>query len=175
MILVTEMQKTTGCLFVKLTLPSPPSPVFSTNTNHTVMQTYNETTYTDCSADDDYSNLTSVYNAGNGTGEPVTVAVPLTVEGKQFYLSDADDGNECEGGMRFAIVVGRGRGLPPSLNQPPPPPYEVPPPVSDESGTPPETTRQSESFYRGGSEKWVAAGGWVFILSLLGFGFLVVV
>ncbi|KAJ8632697.1 hypothetical protein MRB53_026033 [Persea americana] len=143
--------------------------VFNTNDNHTVMQTYNETTYNACSADDDYGNQTSVFFTGNGTAAPVTVAVPLTAEGKQFYFSDADDGSECEGGMRFEIVVGHGRGLPPSLNQPPPPPYEEPQPAPDQSGTPPATTTQSESFYRGGSEKVVAGFAWVLVLSWLWF------
>lgn len=113
--------------------------VFNTNTNQTVIQTYNETTYKNCtmdSSDDD----TFQYQGGNDEfGKAITIAVSLTGEGQQYYFSDADDGTQCLNGMAFEIKVGHGIGLPPSLRQPPPPPYVEPPSASEEAETPPIT------------------------------------
>lgn len=113
--------------------------VFKTNSNQTVVQTYNETTYRSCSTDDSLDNDTFQYSGGNNQfGEALTIAVPLTIEGLNYYFSDADDGVQCEQGMRFQIAVKHGVGLPPSLSQPPPPPYAEPPPEG-EAQTPPST------------------------------------
>ncbi|XP_009776438.1 early nodulin-like protein 18 [Nicotiana tabacum] len=113
--------------------------IFSTNTNQTVIQTYNETTYRNCSMDDASDDDTFQYQGGsNEFGEAMTVAVPLTIEGAQYYFSDADDGTQCLNGMAFEIKVGHGIGLPPNLNQPPPPPY-VEPPSTVEAESPPIT------------------------------------
>lgn len=102
-------------------------PVFNTNTNQTVVLTYNETSYRNCSAaDDDTGGDVSVYSGGEGFGVPATLAVPLTRVGPNYYFSDAGDGEQCVKGMKLEITVRQGSGLPPYLNQPPPPPYVDP-------------------------------------------------
>ncbi|MCD7467624.1 hypothetical protein HAX54_005167 [Datura stramonium] len=114
--------------------------VFSTNTNQTVIQTYNETTYRNCTMDYASDDDTFQYEGGsNEFGKAMTIAVPLTIEGQQYYFSDADDGTQCLNGMAFEIKVGHGIGLPPSLNQPPPPPYVEPPSTVEEAESPPIT------------------------------------
>ncbi|KAK9273069.1 hypothetical protein L1049_017876 [Liquidambar formosana] len=101
--------------------------LFKGTTNQTVIQTYNDTTYKSCTMDD-MSNDTFSYDGGSSEfDQAMTVAVPLTSEGPNYYFSDAEDGVQCEQGMAFEIVVSHGQGLPPSLNQPPPPPYAEPP------------------------------------------------
>lgn len=112
--------------------------IFNTNTNQTVIQTYNKTTYGSCITDDALDTDTFQYNGGsNDFGSVMTVSVPLTIEGDQYYFSDADDGEQCQHGMAFMIKVSHGLGLPPSLNQPPPPAYVPPPGPADEGQSPP--------------------------------------
>lgn len=102
--------------------------IFNTTSNQTVVQTLNETTYRSCTTDDSSGNDTSVYEGGNNSfDQALTVEVPLIFEGVNYFFSDADDGEQCQRGMAFQIVVSHGQGLPPSLNQPPPPPYKEPP------------------------------------------------
>lgn len=114
--------------------------IFNTNTNSTLVQTYNQTTYKSCSIDDASDTDTFQYLGGNSEyGKALAVAVPLTIEGSQYFFSEADDGLQCQNGMAFQIKVGRGSGLPPSLNQPPPPPYVEPPSTVEEGQTPPIT------------------------------------
>lgn len=114
--------------------------VFNTNTNSTVVQTYNETTYKSCTVDDASDKDTFQYLGGsNEYGKPLFVAVALTLEGNQYFFSEADDGFQCQQGMAFGIKVSHGSGLPPSLNQPPPPPYVEPPSTVEEGQTPPVT------------------------------------
>ncbi|KAL6565910.1 hypothetical protein OROHE_004965 [Orobanche hederae] len=108
--------------------------VFNTNTNQTVIQTYNKTTYESCITDDSLDTDMFQYGGGNDEfGNATVVSVPLTIEGSQYYFSDDEDGEQCHNGMAFGIKVNHGTGLPPSLNQPPPPAY-VPPPGSPEEG-----------------------------------------
>lgn len=124
--------------------------IFNTNTNQTVVQTYNATTYSSCTADDD----TLIFDSGAANfSEPQTFAVPLTKVGPNYFFSDADDGAQCQHGMQFEIKVNEGSGLPPSLNQPPPPPYVAPPaaeppPVFQSSGG-----GQGESLHNGGERQ----------------------
>nr|KYP64262.1 Early nodulin-like protein 1 [Cajanus cajan] len=113
--------------------------IFNTNSNQTVVQTYNKTTYLNCTADE----------TDNGTfvrrfGEALTIAVPLTIVGPNYFFSDAADGVQCQHGLAFEIDVQRGLGLPPSLNQPPPPPYQEPP-GPDAGQSPPVAVAQSPS------------------------------
>lgn len=118
--------------------------IFNTNTNQTVVLTYNETTFRSCSVDNSSDSDTFQYVAQqNGeVGTPLTVAVPLTNEGLNYFFSDAFDGIQCENGLAFGINVSHGVGLPPYLNQPPPPPYVEPPSNADGSLTPPVTGNQ---------------------------------
>ncbi|KAK8477833.1 hypothetical protein V6N11_061144 [Hibiscus sabdariffa] len=112
--------------------------IFRTSTNQTVIQTYNETTYQSCSTDDALDTDTFQYDGGSPQfDQSLTIAVPLTIEGVNYYFSDGDDGVQCQRGMAFEILVRHGNGLPPSLNQPPPPPYVEPP--GDPAQSPPVT------------------------------------
>lgn len=108
-----------------------------------MIQTYNETAYRNCTADDS-DNGTFIYSGGGASfSEALTIRVPLTIVGPNYYFSDAaDDGIQCRSGMAFEIKVQRGLGLPPSLNQPPPPPYAEPP-GPDTAQSPPITVDQS--------------------------------
>ncbi|WVZ05748.1 hypothetical protein V8G54_019094 [Vigna mungo] len=116
--------------------------IFNTNSNQTVVQTYNKTTYLNCTADDT-DNGTFVYDSGSsGFGESLTIAVPLTIVGPNYFFSDSSDGVQCQHGLAFEIDVQHGAGLPPNLNQPPPPPYQEPP-GPDAAQSPPFTVAQS--------------------------------
>ncbi|KAG6511677.1 hypothetical protein ZIOFF_029754 [Zingiber officinale] len=96
--------------------------IFDTDSNNTVIQTFNATTYALCDFSDDNGNDTTFYY--DGSGEPtvnMTVAVPLTEEGTNYFFSAADGGVECLQGMRFEITVdphhrrrGEGRGAGPT-------------------------------------------------------------
>lgn len=109
-----------------------------------MIQTYNETTYQSCIADDSSDNDTFQYGGGSQQfNESLTIAVPLTIEGTNYYFSDADDGVQCQQGMAFEIQVSHGLGLPPSLSQPPPPPF-IEPPGPDTADSPPITVGGSQ-------------------------------
>ncbi|XP_059651513.1 early nodulin-like protein 18 [Cornus florida] len=143
--------------------------IFNTNTNLTVIQTYNETTYRSCSIDDSLDTDTFQYNGGsNQFSQALAIAVPLTIKGPNYYFSDADDGVQCQKGMAFEITVNQGLGLPPSLNQPPPPPY-VEPPSSNDALSPPITVVGNQP--NGGSGANVR---WVVFVLLYGGAFLLV-
>lgn len=137
--------------------------IFNTNTNQTVIQTYNKTTYRSCTTDDASDTDTFQYGGGNNQfGQALTVPVPLTIEGSNYFFSDADDGVQCEQGMAFEITVRHGNGLPPSLNQPPPPPYVEPPSSDDGSQSPPITVASNQPSGSGGIKganvRWGAYG-----------------
>jgi len=85
------------------------------NTNQTVIQTYNKTTYDSCTTDDSLDTYTFQYDGGsNDFGSAVVISVPLTIEGIQHYFSDADDGTQCHNGMAFQIKVDHGTTEPQS-------------------------------------------------------------
>ncbi|KAL5058421.1 hypothetical protein RYX36_030025 [Vicia faba] len=108
--------------------------IFNTNSNQSVILTYNNTVYLNCTADDS-DNGTFIYSSGT-FNQTLTIPVPLTIVGLNYFFSDTSDGVQCQHGLAFEIQVQRGIGLPPSLNQPPPPPYKEPPgPDSAESPT----------------------------------------
>lgn len=116
--------------------------IFKTTTNQTVIQTYNLTTYQSCTMDDASDDDTFQYGGGNSEFDQAqTIAVPLTIEGSNYFFSDSDDGNQCQHGMAFEISVKHGLGLPPSLNQPPPPAYKEPP--GPDAQSPPVTINGS--------------------------------
>lgn len=99
-------------------------PVFKTDDSSSVVQTSNATAYSLCDAE---GPETLIYSPGHGDAasaspRAATIAVPLTVEGANYFFSEAGDGAQCEEGMRFEIKVAHGRGLPPDLAHPPPPP-----------------------------------------------------
>lgn len=118
--------------------------VFNTNSNQSVILTYNKTAYTSCTADDSDVG-TFIYNGGtNNFSETLTIPVPLTIVGLNYFFSDTNEGVQCQHGLAFQIDVQRGIGLPPNLNQPPPPPYAEPP-GADSVDSPPITIPQTPS------------------------------
>nr|XP_043626238.1 cucumber peeling cupredoxin-like [Erigeron canadensis] len=116
--------------------------IFNTNTNQTVILTYNETTFKSCSIDNSSDSDTFYFGQDNTVFKPYTVAVPLTIVGPNYFFSDAFDGIQCEQGMAFGVNVSQGVGLPPNLNQPPPPPYVEAPSNGVGSLRPPVTDSQ---------------------------------
>ncbi|CAK8542263.1 unnamed protein product [Lathyrus sativus] len=101
--------------------------IFNTNSNQSVILTYNNTVYLNCTADDSDTG-TFIYSSGpDSFNQALTIPVPLTIVGPNYFFSDTSDGVQCQHGLAFEIQVQRGLGLPPSLNQPPPPPYKEPP------------------------------------------------
>ncbi|XP_022959198.1 cucumber peeling cupredoxin-like [Cucurbita moschata] len=127
--------------------------IFRTNSNQTVIQTYNLTTFQSCSFDDASDNDTVQYNGGDTDfNKPLIIQVPLTIKGSNYFFSDANDGVQCQEGMAFEIQVNTGLGLPPSLNQPPPPPYATPP-DSNSAQMPPLMIPQTKD---NGSSKTIA-------------------
>ncbi|KAK7340145.1 hypothetical protein VNO77_20839 [Canavalia gladiata] len=144
--------------------------IFKTNSNQTVIQTYNKTSYLRCTADDS-DNGTFVYDGGSGRfGQALTIDVPLTIVGPNYFFSDAGDGVQCQHGMAFKINVQRGLGLPPSLNQPPPPPY-IEPPGPDTAESPPFTVAlpPNGGALASGVNLRVAVYGFAAVLVLLQF------
>eukprot|EP00249_Psilotum_nudum_P002902 c16150_g1_i1 orf=584-1252(+) len=104
--------------------------------NHSVVMTRNQSVYTSCdfldSNDDDYE----VYGEA---GVASRSEVPLVETGETYFFCSAFSGDHCKGGMKFAINVSYGEGLPPNLATPPPQPTSPEgSPSSDES--PPAST-----------------------------------
>ncbi|KAG6748014.1 hypothetical protein POTOM_047909 [Populus tomentosa] len=80
--------------------------IFKTSSNQTVIQTYNLTTLKNCSIDDSSYNDTVVYNGGNAVfNQALTIIVPLTIQGPNYFFSDASDGIQCQHGLAFDINV----------------------------------------------------------------------
>nr|GMD61689.1 blue copper protein-like [Ipomoea batatas] len=105
--------------------------VFNTDTNHSVIQTYNFTTYKRCNYDDDDNATQWSYGDPSATSpQPTTVPVPLMKVGMTYFFSGDYDGEQCRNGQRFRVNVTYGQGLPPSLKTP----DESPAPVSPQSG-----------------------------------------
>ena len=95
--------------------------VFNTDNNHSVVQTYNFTTYKLCDYDNSVDNDTvewSSANPSNTLTQGVTVAVPLLKEGPTYFFSGDYDGEQCGNGQHFKITVSHGKGLPDSLKDP---------------------------------------------------------
>ncbi|XP_027938755.1 blue copper protein [Vigna unguiculata] len=95
--------------------------IFNTDTNHSVVQTYNFTTYKECDYDDAQDKDTTQWSASdpsNTQTHPVTVAIPLMKEGKTYFFSGDYDGDQCRSGQHFQINVTYGEGLPKSLKAP---------------------------------------------------------
>ncbi|GLJ54888.1 hypothetical protein SUGI_1178610 [Cryptomeria japonica] len=97
--------------------------IFNTNYNHTVVQTYNASIYDNC----DYDNSKNDDTLMHLTVDPskpntnVTVSVPLTIAGMNYFFSSAEDGIDCVAGLRFEATVSVGHRFPPNLRYPPPP------------------------------------------------------
>ncbi|KAK2415068.1 cucumber peeling cupredoxin [Trifolium repens] len=143
--------------------------IFNTNSNQSVILTYNKTAYLNCTADDS-DNETSIYSGvPDDSGKPLTISVPLTIVGSNYFFSDYNEGLQCQLGLAFQIQVQRGIGLPPSLNQPPPPPY-IEPPGPDSAESPSVTVPQtpnSGAFANRGADVCLAVYGLGVALVLL--------
>lgn len=108
--------------------------IFNTDTNHSVVQTYNVTTYKLCDYDDAQDKDTTQWSASdpsNTQTHPVTVAVPLVKEGMTYFFSGDYDGDQCKSGQHFKINVTHGQGLPKSLRSSP---EDAPSPASPVAG-----------------------------------------
>ncbi|GLT58714.1 hypothetical protein SLA2020_315840 [Shorea laevis] len=95
--------------------------IFNTDNNHSVVQTYNVTTYKLCDSSDDMGNDTMEWSAADPsatTTHPVSVAVPLVKEGINYFFSEDYDGDQCKAGQHFQLNVTHGQGLPKSLQDP---------------------------------------------------------
>ncbi|WOK95947.1 hypothetical protein Cni_G04654 [Canna indica] len=88
--------------------------IFNTDKNHSVIQTYNVTTYKRCNYNDADTDDTIAWSSGK-----VTVAVPLLKEGMTYFFSGNYDGRQCRHGQHFKIKVAHGQGLPESLKHQP--------------------------------------------------------
>lgn len=94
--------------------------IFNTDTNHTVVQTYNQTTYTTCDVNDDSDDVIEWSNSEpSANARPTTVSVPLEKEGMNYFFSSDYDGWQCAKGQKFQINVTYGQGLPAALRVPP--------------------------------------------------------
>ncbi|KAI5673791.1 hypothetical protein M9H77_14155 [Catharanthus roseus] len=95
--------------------------IFNTDNNHSVVQTYNFTTYKSCNYDDALENDTIQWSSADPSStspRPVTVPVPLLKLGITYFFSGDYDGEQCLNGQNFKINVTYGQGLPPSLKSP---------------------------------------------------------
>ncbi|XP_044461240.1 blue copper protein 1b-like [Mangifera indica] len=95
--------------------------IFNTDTNHSVVQTYNFTTYNLCDYDDALDSDTKIWSAADPSNTAtiaVTIAVPLLKEGTTYFFSSDYDGDQCNNGQRFKMYVSHGKGLPDSLKSP---------------------------------------------------------
>ncbi|XP_059665436.1 early nodulin-like protein 18 [Cornus florida] len=96
--------------------------IFNTDSNHSVVQSYNFTTYKRCDYDNALENDTTEWSAADPsstTPQPGTVAVPLLKVGMTYFFSGDYDGDQCRNGQHFKINVTYGQGLPASLKDPP--------------------------------------------------------
>ncbi|XP_050378909.1 blue copper protein [Argentina anserina] len=94
--------------------------IFNTDTNHSVVQTYNETTYKLCDYDNAKEKDTIQWSEGNPSNtetHDVSVAVPLLKEGVTYFFSGDYDGDQCKNGQHFKITVTHGQGLPKSTDE----------------------------------------------------------
>lgn len=107
--------------------------IFNTDNNHSVVQTYNFTTYKLCDDSDALENDTIEWSAADPSStapHPISVAVPLIKVGETYFFSSDYDGEQCLNGQRFQINVTYGQGLPPSLRSD----DDSPSPISPQSG-----------------------------------------
>lgn len=113
--------------------------IFHTDRNHSVVQTYNATTYKSCSIDDALETDTDIWSSSDGPdSNDATINVPLVKEGPNYFFSSDYDGEQCANGQKFQIAVEHGEGLPPSLRP------EAPGPAAagGDDGSAPDTNLQ---------------------------------
>ncbi|KNA24350.1 hypothetical protein SOVF_016500 [Spinacia oleracea] len=79
--------------------------VFNTDSNHTVIQTFNSTTYNSCDSQGDDNVQWSSIDPNSTVIRPITVHVPLMKEGVSYFFSGDYDGEQCMNGQKFSINV----------------------------------------------------------------------
>ncbi|KAJ4794910.1 hypothetical protein LUZ62_046156 [Rhynchospora pubera] len=140
--------------------------IFNTNTNSSVVQTGNDTTYSLCDASNDDGNQTFLWGSDGGdsnSSNPEVLEIPLIYEGPNYFFSDTMDGEQCQNGMKFEINVLHGNGLPPALKQPPSP-SPVPKPLPPTSTGGDGSSNENQTSEKNGVEG--IRGG--FVLAILG-------
>ncbi|GAB2277081.1 hypothetical protein Dimus_011790 [Dionaea muscipula] len=91
--------------------------IFNTDNNHSIIRTYNFSTYKACDYSGDDITEWSATDPSATTVIPVTIAIPLVKEGMTYFFSGDYDGEQCKHGQRFKVNVTHGQGLPPSLRE----------------------------------------------------------
>ncbi|KAL1201870.1 Early nodulin-like protein 18 [Cardamine amara subsp. amara] len=89
--------------------------IFNTDSNHSVVQTYDFKTYKECDYNNDEDNSTIEWSAENPSATspiPVSISVPLVKEGSNYFFSGNYNGEQCKFGQHFMINVTHGQGLP---------------------------------------------------------------
>ncbi|RID52258.1 hypothetical protein BRARA_H02870 [Brassica rapa] len=89
--------------------------IFNTDSNHSVVQTYDFKTYKSCDYNNNEDNSTKEWSAAKPSATspvPVSVKVPLVKEGSNYFFSGNYDGEQCKFGQHFMINVTHGQGLP---------------------------------------------------------------
>eukprot|EP00250_Pteridium_aquilinum_P013226 c21213_g1_i1 orf=266-970(-) len=84
--------------------------------DHNVVVTYNETVFKTC---DFLDGNDGDYEVWGEAGKSTYSAIPLVRTGMNYFFCGAEGGAHCKGGMKFAINVTEGEGLPASLMVPP--------------------------------------------------------
>ncbi|XP_031477849.1 blue copper protein 1b [Nymphaea colorata] len=123
--------------------------IFNTNTNHSVVQTYNFTIYKKCDFNDADSRDTTEYSSQgdyNQAAGPWSIAIPLKKEGMNYFFSSFYDGDQCKSGQRFRINVIHGQGLPDSLKNPVDASSPSPQPQQDDDTSTPDTANIPGNF-----------------------------
>ncbi|XP_078171783.1 early nodulin-like protein 18 [Carex rostrata] len=144
--------------------------IFNTNTNSSVVQTNNETTYNLCDATSDDGNQTFLWGIDGGNSSiptPQVIEIQLVYEGSNYFFSDTMEGEQCQKGMKFGINVMHGNGLPLAFNQTSPTP---PPPMTTGGGGGPS---QDQSSTKNGVEGMQGGMVWT-CLVLLSLGLMAV-
>lgn len=134
--------------------------VFNTDSNHSVIQTYNITTYKACDYDDAEDDDTIQWATGEPavTTQPVSVAVPLVKEGMTYFFSSDYDGEQCKNGQHFKINVTHGQGLPNSLKSPSTDSSPAPSSSADDDSVPDTVIPSNFNNPVGGDEVKQASG-----------------
>lgn len=105
-----------------------------------VIVTYNKTVYDSCDYLDSNDND---YEVWGEAGTSQFSAIPLVQTGMNYFFSGSENGDHCKGGMKFAVNVSYGEGLPASLMIPPPAPTDNTPTDTPSTDTPSTDTTQT--------------------------------
>ncbi|KAK6119825.1 hypothetical protein DH2020_046450 [Rehmannia glutinosa] len=108
--------------------------IFNTDNNHSVIQTYNFTTYKLCDYADALDNDTIEWSSGGSFVHHPALDLCLSATSESWddiFFSSDYDGEQCQNGQHLKINVTYGQGLPPSLRSPS---DDAPGPISPQSG-----------------------------------------